>query len=438
MPLAHDVFISYSHIDKSAADAACATLEAAGIRCWIAPRDISPGAEWGEAIIDAINSARVMVLIFSSNTNESRQVRREVERAVGDGVTIMPIRIEQAAPTRSLAYFMAGVHWLDALTPPLEQHLQRLAVSIKALLKTDLAHPANGAGETAFGHTVNEPSDRTTPERRREQQRREAEPPAPRSRKPMIVALAVLVVFGAAAVAVIQTGKWTIGSQREAGSPSVSTSAAMPAPTPTPPASALATTPAPPAPTPEPAATSAPAPAPVPATTTAPPAPASAGTPTPTPAPVPAAQSEPSAPVASVAPTTEPGSSTVAMLPPKPAAPVVSSPYDGMWLGFRRCPEWHGRQAFQHPVTMTIQNNKATSLTGFPVDSPGYLTYQGTVEQNGKLLLRGYGISGGLPGGRPRGERYPFLYEGIVSGDRYNAKDMSIPRPCTMEMTHQH
>jgi hypothetical protein len=86
----------------------------------------------------------------------------------------MPIRIEQAAPTRSLAYFMAGVHWLDALTPPLEHHLQRLAVSINALLKTNLANPANGAGETAFGHTVSEPSDRATPEwpRRGEQHHR--------------------------------------------------------------------------------------------------------------------------------------------------------------------------------------------------------------------------------------------------------------------------
>ena len=429
MPLAHDVFISYSHIDKSAADAACATLEAAGIRCWIAPRDISPGAEWGEAIIDAINSARVMVLIFSSNTNESRQVRREVERAVGEGVTIMPIRIEQAAPTRSLAYFMAGVHWLDALTPPLEQHLQRLAVSIKALLKSELANPANGAGEMVFRDTVNEPS-------------RKAEPSALRSRKPMIVVLAILVVIGAAAALVIQTGKLTIGRQREVGSPSASTSAAIPAPTPTPPAPASVTAPAQPAPTAEPAATSAPAPAPapapLPATTPAPPAPASASTPTPTPAPVPAPQGEPPAPVSSVAPTTEPGSSAVAMLAPKPAAPVVSSPYDGMWLGFRRCPEWHGRQAFQHPVTMAIQNNKAASLTGFPVDSPGYLTYQGMVEQNGKLLLRGYGIAGGVAGGLPRNERYSFLYEGIISADKYNARDMSIPRPCTMEMTHQH
>jgi hypothetical protein len=38
-----DVFISYSHQDKPTADAACATLEAEGIRCWIAPRDVAPG-----------------------------------------------------------------------------------------------------------------------------------------------------------------------------------------------------------------------------------------------------------------------------------------------------------------------------------------------------------------------------------------------------------
>jgi hypothetical protein len=431
MPLAHDVFISYSHIDKSAADAACATLEAVGIRCWIAPRDISPGAEWGETIIDAINSARVMVLIFSSNTNESRQVRREVERAVGEGVTIMPIRIEQAAPTRSLAYFMAGVHWLDALTPPLEQHLQRLAVSIKALLKTDLANPA-GAGETAFRGTVSEPSDRANPERRREHHRREAEPPTLRSRKPMIVILAILVVIGAAAAAVIQTGKWTIGSQREVGSPSVSTSAATPAPTPTPPAPVLA-----PATTPAPLA-----PAPAPATAPAPPAPApelaATSTPAPAPVPAPAQQSDPAAPITPGMLTAEPGSSTIAMLAPKPAAPVVSSPYDGLWSGVRRCPEWHGRQAFQGPVTMTIQNNKAASVARFAVDSPGYVNYRGTVGANGMLLLRGYGIAGGVAGGLPRGSHFPFLYEGAISGDTYSARDIGVPRPCTIEMTRQH
>jgi TIR domain-containing protein len=80
--LAHDVFISYSSKDKTIGDAVCATLEASGIRCWIAPRDIAPGADWGESIIAAIQGSRVFVLVFSGHANESQQIKREVERAV--------------------------------------------------------------------------------------------------------------------------------------------------------------------------------------------------------------------------------------------------------------------------------------------------------------------------------------------------------------------
>ena len=139
--MSHDAFISYSSRDKAVADAACAALEASGVRCWIAPRDIMPGAEWGEAIIDAINHCRAFVLIFSANANESPQIRREVERAVSKGIAIIPVRIEDIAPTRSLEYFIGTVHWLDALTPPLEAHLRRLVDTVKALLQIDPALP---------------------------------------------------------------------------------------------------------------------------------------------------------------------------------------------------------------------------------------------------------------------------------------------------------
>jgi hypothetical protein len=132
--MAHDIFISYSTKDKPTADAACAMLEAAGIRCWIAPRDISPGAEWGDSIIQALSKSRAMVLVFSSNANESPQIRREVERAVSKGIPVIPLRIEDIAPTHSLEYFIGTVHWLDALTPPLEGHLRRLADTVTALL----------------------------------------------------------------------------------------------------------------------------------------------------------------------------------------------------------------------------------------------------------------------------------------------------------------
>src|SRR4051794_17906324 len=109
--MAHDCFISYSTQDKATADAACATLEAAGIRCWIAPRDILPGMNWGGSIIKAIGDAAVMVLIFSGNSNASEQVTREVERASSKGVPIIPFRIEAIAPSPDLEYFISTPHW---------------------------------------------------------------------------------------------------------------------------------------------------------------------------------------------------------------------------------------------------------------------------------------------------------------------------------------
>ena len=139
--MSHDAFISYSSRDKAVADAACAALEASGVRCWIAPRDIMPGAEWGEAIIDAINQCRAFILIFSANANESPQIRREVERAVSKGIAIIPVRIQDIAPARSLEYFIGTVHWLDALTPPLEAHLRRLVETVKTLLQIDPTLP---------------------------------------------------------------------------------------------------------------------------------------------------------------------------------------------------------------------------------------------------------------------------------------------------------
>jgi formylglycine-generating enzyme required for sulfatase activity len=130
----HDVFISYSPRDKPIADAVCATLENNGIRCWIAPRDILAGMDRGEALIDAINSSRVFILIFSSSANESRDIKREVERAVSKGIIVVPFRIEDVPLSKSLEYFISVPHWLDALTPPIEKHLITLAEKIHLLL----------------------------------------------------------------------------------------------------------------------------------------------------------------------------------------------------------------------------------------------------------------------------------------------------------------
>src|SRR5260221_14410744 len=90
--------------------------------------------DYAEAIIQAIEKARGMLLIFSSNANRSNQVKRGVERAVHHGIPIIPFRIEDVPPNRALEYFISAPHWLDALTPPLEQHLKHLASTIRMLL----------------------------------------------------------------------------------------------------------------------------------------------------------------------------------------------------------------------------------------------------------------------------------------------------------------
>lgn len=140
--MSHDIFISHTHQDKPFADAACAGLEAAGIRCWIAPRDILPGTEWGESIVDAIADCRIMVVVFSAHANASKQVLREVERCVNRGVILIPLRVEDVMPSGSMEYFLGTPHWLDAMTPPLEQHIARLVDTAKRILSRPVKPPA--------------------------------------------------------------------------------------------------------------------------------------------------------------------------------------------------------------------------------------------------------------------------------------------------------
>src|SRR3982750_418523 len=132
--MAHDVFISHSAQDKAVADAVCAGLETAAVRCWIAPRDVQPGRSFAGEITRAIQQSKVMVLIFSANSNNSQQVLREVQLAVSSHLHIIQLRIEDIRPNDDLTYFLSTPHWLDALTPPLENHLQRLVAAAETLL----------------------------------------------------------------------------------------------------------------------------------------------------------------------------------------------------------------------------------------------------------------------------------------------------------------
>jgi hypothetical protein len=136
--MAHDVFVSYVRKDKLVANAVCAILEHNQIRCWIAPRDVRPGEDFGAEIINGINGSRLLVLIFSGAVNDSPHVIREVERAASKNLPILPFRIEDTVPVHSLEFYLSSTHWLDALTKPIEKHLIVLTERAAAILAVPL------------------------------------------------------------------------------------------------------------------------------------------------------------------------------------------------------------------------------------------------------------------------------------------------------------
>ncbi len=127
------IFISYSTKDAEGAQEVCRLLEARGISCWIAPRDVPPGADWAESIMDGIKDAIGFVLVLSEHANTSRHCKSEVEVAFSAGKAVFPIRLRQIQPSASLHLFLSSSQWIDAWDPPLENHIERLAGAIKRL-----------------------------------------------------------------------------------------------------------------------------------------------------------------------------------------------------------------------------------------------------------------------------------------------------------------
>ncbi|MBN2878424.1 MAG: TIR domain-containing protein [Clostridia bacterium] len=131
-----DVFISYSHKDKDLGDAICHYLESDSIKCWMAPRDIVPGEKWAKSIAGAIPKAKVLLLVFSSHSNVSDQVLREVELAISNGKIIVPVRVEDIKPTGEMEYYLSTVHWIEIIGTESDSKLKQLSRVVQDILES--------------------------------------------------------------------------------------------------------------------------------------------------------------------------------------------------------------------------------------------------------------------------------------------------------------
>ena len=282
------IFISYSSKDQKSAEAICTAIENRGFPCWIASRDIGPGENFQAQVVRAIRTAKIMVLVFSSNANNSEEIKKELVLAGQSRLVVIPIRVEDVTPDDAFAYEFATRQWIDVFGD-WEQAIGRVIHQIEGIVG-EAAKPAAAAGAAKEA----KPGDAKPPEPPSAQPPPPAaasDPapgpppaPAPAKRGP---AMAVLLA-AAAAIIVILVGvlAWQLWP-RSGQSP-------------------VATAPVPPAP----ASPSTQAPITIPPATSptgAPPNSSPAATPSPAPPPAPAAQpapqSEPQKPAAAAGQT---------------------------------------------------------------------------------------------------------------------------------------
>jgi len=107
------VFLSYASHDADTANSVCQFLESHGVSCWLAPRDVKPGAQYADAIVRAINEAEALVLVLSASAVGSDHVAREVERAASKHKAIIAFRIDGVALNPGLEYFLSNSQWID-------------------------------------------------------------------------------------------------------------------------------------------------------------------------------------------------------------------------------------------------------------------------------------------------------------------------------------
>lgn len=112
------IFISHSSHDAEKATGICTMLEGEGHSCFIAPRDIRPGREYAEEIINGIIGADALLLLLSEQANQSPHVLREVERAGSSRIPIIVYKLEEVELTRSLEYFLMTNQWIDGSGDP--------------------------------------------------------------------------------------------------------------------------------------------------------------------------------------------------------------------------------------------------------------------------------------------------------------------------------
>jgi hypothetical protein len=152
------IFICFSSTDEAFALRIADFLEGNGVACWISVRDVLPGQNYQESIVEALEAAKGVVFLFSAASSKSGEIKKELSLAAGLGMQVFPLRLEPVTPSGALRYELATRQWIDVFQNQ-EQALDKLLKTIRSVLNAPgPAAIAGKAGQPAASTTSPSPS----------------------------------------------------------------------------------------------------------------------------------------------------------------------------------------------------------------------------------------------------------------------------------------
>ena len=143
------VFISYASHDVALGQKVCSALEAAGILCWIAPRDVVPGTQYADGIVHAIDDSSILVLVVSKEALGSAHVGRELERAASKRHPVVALRIDAAPLTPVFEYFLNQSQWIEVGTGGTDGAIAKLVEAVGRHLASGSTAPSTQAPQVS-------------------------------------------------------------------------------------------------------------------------------------------------------------------------------------------------------------------------------------------------------------------------------------------------
>ncbi|MFT3705110.1 MAG: toll/interleukin-1 receptor domain-containing protein [Agriterribacter sp.] len=147
--MAHLCFICHSSQNFSTASKIVEELEKNGIDCWIAPRNIPPGASYSASIVQGIKRAEFLIFIFTADSNKSDAVINEIEQAQHLKIPVIPFKLENIPYSDSLQYYLPSRQAINAFNQPLHTAIDELIGHIHSTspLGSDDKKPIDNGGE---------------------------------------------------------------------------------------------------------------------------------------------------------------------------------------------------------------------------------------------------------------------------------------------------